>query len=188
MPKLDFRSPRLFVDAPLAAGTGIALDRDQSNYLGNVLRLGAGDTVLLFNGRDGEWLASIAEAKKRDAILAVEGLDAVFIGRGDLTVAFGAPNRDAPVIRDAVDAVDGADDHDLFVDHGELAEIRWESHSALTVRGGVNSFSGEEPLENDDVRVEHRLSAEAIFELSELLFREDPQTFVYSFGDHELLT
>jgi 2-keto-3-deoxy-L-rhamnonate aldolase RhmA len=40
-----------------------------------------------------------------DAILAVEGLDAVFIGRGDLTVALGAPNRDAPVVRDAVDSI-----------------------------------------------------------------------------------
>jgi 2-keto-3-deoxy-L-rhamnonate aldolase RhmA len=37
-----------------------------------------------------------------DAIVGVEGIDGVFIGRGDLTVAFGAPNRDAPVIREAV--------------------------------------------------------------------------------------
>ncbi|MBN9584563.1 MAG: 16S rRNA (uracil(1498)-N(3))-methyltransferase [Afipia sp.] len=66
MPKLDFRSPRLFVDAPLAAGTGIALDRDQSNYLGNVLRLAAGDTVLVFNGRDGEWQATLAGRKRPD--------------------------------------------------------------------------------------------------------------------------
>lgn len=43
--------------------------------------------------------------EKIDAILAVEGLDAVFIGRGDLTVAFGAPTRDAPVVRDAVDTI-----------------------------------------------------------------------------------
>ena len=66
MPKLDFRSPRLFVDAPLAAGSGIALDRDQSNYLGNALRLAAGDTVLVFNGRDGEWQASLAGRKRPD--------------------------------------------------------------------------------------------------------------------------
>ena len=66
MPKLDFRSPRLFVDAPLTAGTGIALDRDQSNYLGNVLRLAAGDTVLVFNGRDGEWQATLAGRKRPD--------------------------------------------------------------------------------------------------------------------------
>jgi 16S rRNA (uracil1498-N3)-methyltransferase len=66
MPKLDFRSPRLFVDAPLAAGSGIALDRDQSNYLGNVLRLAAGDMVLVFNGRDGEWQAALAGRKRPD--------------------------------------------------------------------------------------------------------------------------
>lgn len=66
MPKLDFRSPRLFVDAPLAAEAGIALDRDQSNYLGNVLRLAAGDTLLVFNGRDGEWQANLAGRKRPD--------------------------------------------------------------------------------------------------------------------------
>lgn len=66
MPKLDFRNPRLFVDAPLAAGIGIALDRDQSNYLGNVLRLAAGATVLVFNGRDGEWQATLAGRKRPD--------------------------------------------------------------------------------------------------------------------------
>ena len=42
MPELDFRSPRLFVDAPLGEGQTVALERDQSNYLGNVLRLGFG--------------------------------------------------------------------------------------------------------------------------------------------------
>lgn len=66
MPKFDARSPRLFVDVPLSAGTGIALDRDQTNYLGNVLRLAAGDTVLLFNGRDGEWQATLAGRKRPD--------------------------------------------------------------------------------------------------------------------------
>ncbi len=45
-----------------------------------------------------------------DAILAIEGLDGVFIGRGDLTVAFGAPTRDAPVIKDAVTAIIAAAD------------------------------------------------------------------------------
>jgi len=36
-----------------------------------------------------------------DAIVATEGLDGVFIGRGDLTVALGAPGMDAPMIMDA---------------------------------------------------------------------------------------
>jgi 16S rRNA (uracil1498-N3)-methyltransferase len=68
MPQLDFRSPRLFVDAPLAAGQTVALEPGQSNYLGNVLRLSTGGTILVFNGRDGEWQASIAGRKRPDRL------------------------------------------------------------------------------------------------------------------------
>ena len=57
MPQFDFRQPRLFVEAILAPGESVALERSQSNYLGNVMRLAAGDTILVFNGRDGEWQA-----------------------------------------------------------------------------------------------------------------------------------
>ena len=64
----DFRAPRLFVDAPLAAGATVALARDQSNYLGNVLRLAAGATVLVFNGSDGEWRAAISGRKRADTL------------------------------------------------------------------------------------------------------------------------
>jgi 16S rRNA (uracil1498-N3)-methyltransferase len=68
MPQLDFRSPRLFVDAALAAGQTVALERNQSNYLGNVLRLAAGETIRVFNGRDGEWQAAIAGRKRPDSL------------------------------------------------------------------------------------------------------------------------
>ena len=68
MSQQDFRQPRLFVDAALAPGETVALERDQSNYLGNVLRLASGDTILVFNGRDGEWQASIAGRKRPDSL------------------------------------------------------------------------------------------------------------------------
>ena len=68
MPQLDFRKPRLFVDAALAPGQTVALERNQSNYLGNVLRLSAGETILAFNGRDGEWKAAIAGRKRLDSL------------------------------------------------------------------------------------------------------------------------
>jgi 16S rRNA (uracil1498-N3)-methyltransferase len=71
MPKPDFRSPRLFVDAALTAGQTVALERHQSNYLGNVLRLSAGGTILVFNGSDGEWQASIAGSKRPDSLKLV---------------------------------------------------------------------------------------------------------------------
>jgi len=68
MTQYDFNSPRLYVDAPLGAGAALPLERNQSNYLGNVLRLAAGDTVLVFNGRDGEWCAEIAGRKRADLL------------------------------------------------------------------------------------------------------------------------
>src|SRR5437870_2190039 len=68
MPQLDFRQPRLFVDAALAAGETLALGRGQSNYLGNVLRLSEGDAILVFNGRDGEWRAAIIGRKRPDSL------------------------------------------------------------------------------------------------------------------------
>lgn len=64
---------RLFVDSPLAADAAVEATREQANYLCNVLRLAPGDAVLLFNGRDGEWLADIASAdRKRVALRPVE--------------------------------------------------------------------------------------------------------------------
>src|ERR1700692_5022980 len=68
MPELDFRAPRLFIDAALSPGETIALERNQSNYLGNVLRLSAGESILGFNGRDGEWQAQIAGRKRPDSL------------------------------------------------------------------------------------------------------------------------
>src|SRR5215475_2913906 len=71
MPSHDFRAPRLFVEADLTQDAKVALNRDQSNYLGNVLRLGAGDSILVFNGRDGEWQAAIEGRKRPDGLTIV---------------------------------------------------------------------------------------------------------------------
>ena len=65
MPHYDFRTARIYLDAPLAGGNEVSLDREQANYLLNVLRLSRGDALLLFNGRDGEWQAKLAGTGKR---------------------------------------------------------------------------------------------------------------------------
>src|ERR1700747_1993961 len=72
MPQHDFRKPRLFVEAALAAGETVPLAREQSNYLGNVLRLSAGETILAFNGRDGEWQASIVGRKRPHSLEIIQ--------------------------------------------------------------------------------------------------------------------
>jgi 16S rRNA (uracil1498-N3)-methyltransferase len=70
MPSYDFRSPRLFVEAPLMVGAVVTLQSAQAHYLTTVLRLKTGAPVLVFNGRDGEWRATI-EAQRRGASLQI---------------------------------------------------------------------------------------------------------------------
>ena len=71
MARTDFRTPRLYVSQDLAEGAEVKLDPQQTNYLVNVLRLGAGAPVLLFNGRDGEFSASLSTSSRKAASLAV---------------------------------------------------------------------------------------------------------------------
>ncbi|MBX3560244.1 MAG: 16S rRNA (uracil(1498)-N(3))-methyltransferase [Sphingomonas sp.] len=63
--------PRLFVETGLAEGMALTLDGPPANYLANVLRLGPGAQVKLFDDATGEWLAEIAEAGRKRVTLAV---------------------------------------------------------------------------------------------------------------------
>lgn len=68
----DFSKHRLHSEADLAVGAVVDLAREQANYLLNVLRLKTGDGILVFNGRDGEWLCTIrAEGRKQASLEAV---------------------------------------------------------------------------------------------------------------------
>lgn len=69
----DFNAPRLFLEVALALGARIPLDRAQANYLLNVLRLGEGGEVLVFNGRDGEWRARLSvDGRKSGSLLTIQ--------------------------------------------------------------------------------------------------------------------
>ena len=85
--------PRLFVRTALAEGTRVELDAAQANYLGNVLRLGEGAELLLFDGGSGEWRARIAEAGKRRMVLAVERRTRAPEATPDLWLAFAPVKR-----------------------------------------------------------------------------------------------
>jgi len=90
--RIDFRTPRLFVDAPLAAGAIVALAREPAHYLTHVLRLREGAPVLVFNGREGEWRARLQDGK-RPTLLIEEQIRAQS-APGRLTYAF-APLKHA---------------------------------------------------------------------------------------------
>ncbi len=71
MSRYDFRTPRLYVDAPLHEAADVPLDSGQVNHLVSVLRLKSGNSVLVFNGRDGEWQGVLAGLGKRGFRLAI---------------------------------------------------------------------------------------------------------------------
>jgi 16S rRNA (uracil1498-N3)-methyltransferase len=70
-PRIDFTSQRLFIDLPMTAGALIPLDKQQMNYLINVLRMKEGDGLLVFNGISGEWQASLTAVQKKSAALTL---------------------------------------------------------------------------------------------------------------------
>jgi len=66
---------RLFVSDDLKADARVVPSRGQAHYLLGVMRLGVGDEVRLFNGRDGEWRARLAEISRRDCQLLCEACE-----------------------------------------------------------------------------------------------------------------
>lgn len=85
---------RLFVDQPLGAGQAVALGPEAANYLFNVMRLGRGAAIALFNGRDGEWRAEIAEAGKRQGIAVCQAQTAPQVMPPDLWLMFSPVKKD----------------------------------------------------------------------------------------------
>ncbi len=85
---------RLYVEHPLGAGQSVPLNRDQAHYLFGVMRLTVGGAVALFNGRDGEWQATVAKAGKRGGVLALNTQSAPLQMPPDLWLLF-APIKKA---------------------------------------------------------------------------------------------
>lgn len=72
MDRCETAKIRLYVDHPLGQGQLVPLNRDQAHYLFGVMRLAPGRALKVFNGRDGEWQAVVAEAGKRAGTLLLE--------------------------------------------------------------------------------------------------------------------
>jgi len=89
--------PRLYLPADLKPGQDIAADERATHYLRNVMRRQAGDPVYLFNGRDGEFTAEIAEIGKRNAVFRIIALRRPQLDVPDIWLCF------APLKKDATD-------------------------------------------------------------------------------------
>lgn len=84
---------RLYVDVDLAEGREIALPDAQARYLVQVMRRGPGDEVLVFNGRDGEWVAAVAATGRRETRLRVLNRVRIQPPRGDLVLVMALVKR-----------------------------------------------------------------------------------------------
>jgi 16S rRNA (uracil1498-N3)-methyltransferase len=93
MPIHDFTSQRLYVDAHLSEGATVACSPEQANYLRNVMRLGDGDAILVFNGCDGEWKASLAQRGKRNLDLEIGPQTRPQVGGPDIDYLFAPLKR-----------------------------------------------------------------------------------------------
>ncbi len=69
MPRSHKTLPRLYIEVPLGAGAKLELGREHTNYLLTVLRMKQADALVVFNGRDGAWMAKIADDHRKGATL-----------------------------------------------------------------------------------------------------------------------
>lgn len=118
-------TPRLYVTDDLAAGVGLTLPEEQSHYLSRVMRLGPGDPVRLFNGRDGEFDATVSAAGKKTVQLAVGARTRVQTAAPDVWLLF-APLKKA--------ATDFLVEKAVELGAAELRPVFTERTGAETVR------------------------------------------------------
>ena len=97
-------SIRLFVTAPLMAGAVMPASTAQTHYLRHVMRRRHGQAVALFNGRHGEWSATIDENRAGTRFLVGEQQRAQEADT-DTWLAFALLKRDATdlVVRQATE-------------------------------------------------------------------------------------
>jgi 16S rRNA (uracil1498-N3)-methyltransferase len=85
---------RLYADQPLHAGAMVEATAGQAHYLGSVMRRSAGDTVRLFNGRDGEWDCRIVSIARNKAAFTAETLARPQEADADIWLVFAVLKRD----------------------------------------------------------------------------------------------
>ena len=122
--RANFRLQRLFIDQPLKQGLAINLEREQANYLLNVLRLKDDSQLLIFNGSDGEWLAKLQQEGRKKAVLLLQEQTRPQPAQSDLVILF-APikvGRLEYMVQKMVEMGAGTI-QPVFTDHTQLHKI-----------------------------------------------------------------
>ena len=151
---------RLHVTSDLAPGAAVAPTLDQSRYLTQVMRLQTGDALLVFNGRDGEWRAEVAEVLKKGVILrAVEQTRPQVFGPDlELIVAVVKKARVETIVEKATEL--GARRVRLVLTHRTNADrLRPDRLDAIAEEAAEQTGRLDVPLIDDPVKLEALLDA-----------------------------
>jgi len=131
---------RLFIYDNLSQGAEVQAEAGQAHYLASVMRRAVGDAVDLFNGRDGEWRASIAELRRDRARFTILTPLRPQTPEPDLWLIF------APLKRDATDlAVQKATElgvsaiHPVFTAHTNTARLNLDRLAAIATEAAEQS-------------------------------------------------
>ena len=131
--RANYKLQRLFLDAPLSTGAMVALEKDQAHYLLTVLRLEDGAQVLVFNGRDGEFGATLRPQSKKAASLEIGAQTRPQAGKSRLDFLF-APikvGRLDYLVQKATEMGVGKITP-VFTDHTQLHKVNaWKRRTAF---------------------------------------------------------
>lgn len=127
-------SIRLYVTAPLAAGESVQASAAQAHYLATVMRRSVGDTVRMFNGRDGEFNGRIEALRRDRAALRIEQQVRAQAQEPDIWLLFALLKRDATdlVVRAATE-LGVADLYPVITERSNTHRMNAERLSAIAI-------------------------------------------------------
>lgn len=123
---------RLFVDGALTAGASVAATEAQAHYLLHVMRRAPSDPVALFNGRDGEWRASVQMPSKRHVVFEVQEQLRPQTSVPDLWLAF-APVKRIDVIVEKASELGVAALLPVMTRRTDVSRINFDRMRAISV-------------------------------------------------------
>ncbi len=152
------KPPRLYTDTPLAPGAGVDATDEQAHYLLHVMRLTAGSQVLLFNGRDGEWRASVTIPAKRRVHFELAAQTRAQQAEPDLWLAF-APIKRVEVLAEKASELGVSALLPVFTRHTDVTRVNIARLNANAVEAAEQCERLTVPRVHDAVSFDAFLAA-----------------------------
>lgn len=123
-------TPRFFCPFPLSAGATVQLPAETAHHAVNVLKVGAGDTAILFDGQGGQWRATLAIHGKPPKAALMATLE-----------TFDAQDNESPLDITLVQALPAGDKMDWVVQ--KAVELGVTRIQPVMAKRSVVKLSGE---------------------------------------------